>query len=160
MINPELKNTHTNQRHIMLKINFYDLNTIANEQLKYAVIVARHSGKWIFVKHKERATWEIPGGHREEGENILDAASRELNEETGAKDFSTIPVCIYSVSNGEVETFGQLFYATVESIDSLPDFEIGEIMFSDTLPKDLTYPLIQPYLFKKVEEFCFKTSKI
>ena len=27
-------------------------------------------GKWVFCRHKERNTWEIPGGHREMGEAI------------------------------------------------------------------------------------------
>ncbi len=144
----------------MLKVNFYNLDTIENDQLKYAVIVARHKGKWIFVKHKERETWEIPGGHREEDENILDTASRELKEETGALYFTTKPICIYSVSTAETETFGQLFLAEVETLETLPNFEIGELLLADTLPENLTYPLIQPHLFAKVEEFCLKKSPL
>ena len=143
-----------------MKVTFYDLNTIGNDQLKYAVIVARHKGKWIFVKHKERETWEIPGGHREEGENILDTASRELKDETGALYFTTKPICIYSVSTSETETFGQLFLAEVETLETLPNFEIGELLLADMLPENLTYPLIQPLLFKKAEEFYLKKSQL
>lgn len=65
----------------MPKINFYELNTVENIQLKFAIIVSRYKEKWVFVKHKERLTWEIPGGHREENENINLTASRELIEE-------------------------------------------------------------------------------
>lgn len=28
--------------------------------------------KWVFCKHKERETYEVPGGHRESGETITD----------------------------------------------------------------------------------------
>jgi len=143
-----------------MKVNFHKLNSIGNEQLKYAVIAARHNGKWIFVKHKERETWEIAGGHREEDENILDTASRELSEETGALYFTTMPICIYSVITTETETFGKLFLSEVETLETLPNFEIGELLLSDTLPENLTYPLIQPLLFKKAEEFYLNKSQL
>ena len=138
----------------MLEINFYELNKVEDSQLKFAVIATKYNERWIFVRHRERLTWEIPGGHREEGEDINLTASRELREETGAKEFSIIPVCVYSVTRDGVETFGQLFYSQVESLDELPDSEIDEIRLFDTMPEELTYPLIQPYLFKKVKETC------
>ena len=36
----------------MMKVNFYD--SINDSMLKFAVIIARHNGKWVFCKHKER----------------------------------------------------------------------------------------------------------
>ena len=33
-------------------MNFYD--SINDSMLKFAVIIARHNGKWVFCKHKER----------------------------------------------------------------------------------------------------------
>lgn len=137
----------------MLKVNFYELNTVEDSKLKFAVIMARYKCKWIFVRHKERLTWEIPGGHREENESINFTASRELTEETGAKNYNIIPVCIYSVARDEIESFGQLFYSDVEYLDELPNSEIGEVKLFDTIPESLTYPLIQPHLYKKIEEF-------
>ena len=79
----------------MLEVKFYD--SVADELLKFAVVVSRYDGKWVFCKHKERDTYEVPGGHREADEDILDTAKRELQEETGAVKFSIEPVCVYSV---------------------------------------------------------------
>ena len=133
----------------MIKVDFYDLNMIEDDKLEFAVIMAKYENKWIFVKHKQRDTWEIPGGHREKFESIDDCASRELIEETGADKFNLIPLCIYSVEKSENKDFGQIFYAEIESLNDLPDSEIEKIDFFDGLPDDLTYPLIQPFIFKK-----------
>lgn len=141
----------------MFKVNFYDLNTIEDSKLLFAVIMTRYMNQWIYVRHKDRQTLEIPGGHREENENINDTASRELFEETGAIRFNMTPVCIYSVERDEninyTESHGQLFYSEVEELDSNLQFEISEIKLVDNIPDDLTYPLIQPFLHNKVLEF-------
>lgn len=141
----------------MIKVNFYELNTIEDNKLLFAVIMTKYKGKWLYVRHKNRITWEIPGGHREENENINDTASRELYEETGATKFKLMPICTYSVESDEsveyTESFGQLFYSEVEELDNVLHFEIIETKLFDGIPDNLTYPLIQPFLHKKVLEF-------
>ena len=52
----------------MLEVKFYD--TVDDSLLKFAVIISQSNGKWVFCKHKERDTYEAPGGHREVGEDI------------------------------------------------------------------------------------------
>ncbi|MGI5853582.1 MAG: NUDIX hydrolase [Bacillota bacterium] len=145
-----------------ITINFYDSGgvfSIANDRLKFAVIAARYQGKWIFCRHKQRDTYEIPGGHREPGEDINDTARRELQEETGAISFDLAPVCIYSVTLNEVTTYGKLFFADVSVLGELPqEMEIKEIILADNLPERLTYPAIQPHLFKRVREWLIRAS--
>lgn len=140
----------------MLEVKFYD--SVADELLKFAVIISRYDGKWVFCKHKERDTYEAPGGHREEGEAIFDTAKRELQEETGAVKFSVEPVCVYSVTGknrgndtGE-ETFGLLCYADIEEFSGTLDSEIEKVVLLEELPDNWTYPLIQPKLIAKVVE--------
>lgn len=140
-----------------MEVKFY--NTVDDNLLKFAVIVSRSKGKWVFCKHKERDTYECPGGHREKGENINDTARRELYEETGASVFSIVPICVYSViGNNSViknneETFGMLYYANIESFDKLPELEIEKVELFDELPTKWTYPLIQPLLIDKAVSF-------
>ena len=136
-----------------MKVKFYD--KVADELLKFAVIISKHDGKWVFCKHKERDTYEVPGGHREDGESILDTAKRELNEETGALDFSLDPVCVYSVTGknrvnetGE-ETYGMLYYADIFSFDSTLNSEMESVKLFDELPTEWTYPFIQPLLIEE-----------
>ncbi len=136
-----------------MEVKFYD--TVDDKLLKFAVIVAKSKGKWVFCKHKERDTYECPGGHRETGENIDDTARRELYEETGAIDYSIKPICVYSVTEPDnfngVETFGKLYFADITTFETELHSEIERIELFDGLPKKWTYPLIQPLLLKEVE---------
>ena len=135
----------------MVKVNFYD--NVADDLLKFAVIISKTEGKWVFCKHRERNTYEVPGGHREAGENILDTAKRELYEETGAIEFDIKPVCVYSVIAEDnfdgAETFGMLYYADIKSFEPELHSEIEKIIITEDLVSDWTYPLIQPRLLEE-----------
>lgn len=116
-------------------------------QLKYAVIAARFDGKWIFCRHKDRTTWEIPGGHIEPGEAPLDAAKRELYEETGATDAD-----IHIVGGYRLYDDGLLCFAEVNALESIPaDSEIAEICLCETIPDALTYGIVHQKLFHWVQ---------
>ncbi|MDE6845706.1 MAG: NUDIX domain-containing protein [Lachnospiraceae bacterium] len=137
----------------MATVKFYD--KVPDELLKFAVIIATHDGKWVFCKHKERNTLEVPGGHREPGEQIDDTAKRELYEETGALEYDIEPVCVYSVtvsdrSDGQ-ESFGMLYYADIRTFEGELHSEIEKIILMKDLPSDWTYPEIQPKLLEKVK---------
>ena len=134
----------------MLKICFHGPGSVPDERLAFAVIAARKDDKWLWVRHRERDTWEIPGGHREPGEAIEAAARRELYEETGARSFALSPVCAYSVQRGKEESFGMLYIAQVEELGPLPESEIAEVKVFDEMPEELTYPEIQPRLWERV----------
>ena len=127
-------------------------------ELIYSVIIARYQEKWVLCRHKQRSTFEVPGGHIEKNENCDEAAKRELYEETGAEDFTIEKVCIYGVERDGVTRYGALYFAEIKSFGKLPDMEIAEILFFDDLPKDLTYPQIQPLLFAHVKEWLKDTK--
>ena len=99
-------------------VKFYE--STEDSLLKFAVIISKTQNRYVFCKHKDRNTWEIPGGHREQGETIMDTARRELYEETGALNFET-----------------QLHS------------EIEKIVITENLPERWTYPDIQPHLMKE-----------
>ena len=134
------------------EVKFYD--SVEDSLLKFAVIIAKKDGKWVLCKHRDRNTYEVPGGHREPGEAIIDTAKRELYEETGAIKYSIKPICVYSVTAPDnfdgVETFGGLFYADIQELETELHSEIEKVFLFDDLPDQWTYPLIQP---KLLEEF-------
>lgn len=138
-----------------MEVKFYE--NIDDSLLKFAVIISKAEGKWVFCKHKERDTYEVPGGHREKDEFILDTAKRELHEETGAVKFNMKPICVYSVigknqinESGE-ETYGMLYFADIKEFDRVPHSEIEKIVLLDQLPSKWTYPQIQPFLIEEFE---------
>lgn len=135
-----------------MKVLFFEKNS--RDKYKYCVIVVKKDDKLILVKHKKRETYEIPGGHIEEGESLLACATRELKEETGASRFEIKHICDYGVEKDNIITCGGLFYANVSEFGPLPDFEIESIKEFSSLPEDslLTYPMIQPQLLKRVED--------
>lgn len=138
-----------------MKVKFYD--AVNDDLLKFAVIISRAEGKWVFCKHRERETFEVPGGHREIGESIDDTAKRELFEETGAVEYIMEPICVYSVTGKNrvndtgKETFGKLYYATITRFESELHSEMEKVVLLENMPTQWTYPLIQPKLIKEVE---------
>ena len=44
-----------------INVQFYAADTAA--ELRYAVVAARCGGQWVLSRHRDRGTWELPGGH-------------------------------------------------------------------------------------------------
>ena len=137
----------------MMVVNFFDY--VNDSKLKFAVIIAKSNGKWVLCKHKQRDTWEFPGGHREPGESIDETARRELREESGAVEFTITPVCAYSVTGknrvnqtGE-ESFGVLYAAEITAFEPELHSEMERVELFSQLPDNWTYPEIQPKLLEE-----------
>ena len=135
-------------------VKFYD--SVDDRLLKFAVIISKSNGKWVFCKHKKRDTLEIPGGHREPGEKIEDTWKRDLYKVRGALKFDSKPICVYSViakdNFNNKETFGMLYYAEIFEFENELHSEIEKIVLSDNLTEHWTYPQIQPFLIKEYQK--------
>jgi len=138
----------------MTEVKFYNPLFEPDTKLTYSIISARHKDKWIFVRHNKRTTWEIAGGHIEEGETSFEAAGRELMEETGSEKFDLVCITTYSVTKDGETGWGRLYFADVMELGPIPDTsEIAEIVLLDKLPDNPTHPDIQPHLFRKTLDF-------
>lgn len=131
-----------------MDVNFIEIDRERDNKLKYAIIVSRTlSGKWIYVQHHMRDTWEIPAGHIEPGESPMEAAKRELFEETGAFKYTISEVSDYYTESSIGKTYGRIYFAEVEELGELPRSEIARVKLFDAPPKNLTYPELQPLFF-------------
>lgn len=137
-----------------VQVKRWPLGSIPDERLTFAVSVASFGGKYLFCRHSQRSTWECPGGHIEAGETPLQAARRELYEETGATEAVVEPVCIYSVeAENRSPSFGLLCRARVKTMGKIPSgSEIAQVCLFDSLPENWTYPEIVPRLLEYVRE--------
>lgn len=132
-----------------MKIIFHD--SVDEELIKYVIVASRYEGRWVFCKHRDRTTLEMPAGHREEGESALEAARRELYEETGATDYEIQKIGAFC-AEGDGSVFSMLFMANIRKLSPLPDYEIEKIELLDDIPGSLTYPEVQSQLFEIVKK--------
>lgn len=112
----------------------------------FAVMITKYEDKWVMVRRHNRNTWELPAGHVEEGESVIEAAKRELFEETGAIEYSLDIISSYQGEHKGRIVYGMLFYADVKVFGPLPESEIAEKKYFSAIPENLTYPQIQPQL--------------
>jgi len=138
-----------------MKCSVYKFGKLKN--YKYVVTFVRYNNKWIICKHKNRDTWETSGGHIEPDETPIEAAKRELYEETGAVDFDIVPICDYWACDEPHETEniewsnGQVFLATVNKLEEIPkNSEMECIKFFEEFPQNLTYPDITSKLLPQI----------
>ena len=131
----------------MLDIKLFDLGYCDESEYTRVVCVCRYKDKYVFSYNKKRNGWEIPGGHIEEGETWIEAAKREMYEETGATKINVEPICVYKIS-----TFGLLCYCEILELDKLPkEYEMSKILLSDDLPDNLSFPEAFKLYFKIVK---------
>lgn len=142
----------------MIEVKFYE--EVDDTLLSFAVMISKYQGKWVLCKHRQRDTFECPGGRREVGETILETAKRELYEETGAAEYTLYPICAYSVlrfdeiAEHTTESFGMLYFSDIKMFGELPSaFEMERIQLFSQLPENWTYPEVQPYLLGKAADF-------
>jgi 8-oxo-dGTP diphosphatase len=134
-----------------MKCIVYKLNEL--NQYKYVVILSKYQGKILLSRHEKRLTWETQGGHIEKGETPLEAAKRELFEESGAIKFSILPIFDYWAGDEESWANGMVFMADITELSQIPNSEMKEVQSFDELPDSLTYPEITPVIFDNAKEF-------
>ena len=126
----------------------------------FVVIFALYQGKWLYCRAGVRDTFETAGGHIELNETALDAARRELYEETGALKYDIEPAFDYSVRIPTSLTHGQVFFARVHELGPLPDYEMAETKLFDTIPDRMRFPWILPLLYEKMLEWLKKAGHV
>lgn len=104
---------------------------------KHVWVICRWQGKWLLTNHKDRGL-EFPGGKVEQGETPLEAAKREVMEETGATVKEISYIGQYIVKGKSDTVIKNVYYAIIDRIEKQNDyFETNGPVILNTLPENI-----------------------
>ncbi|MFD2213557.1 MULTISPECIES: RNA deprotection pyrophosphohydrolase [Bacillaceae] len=82
---------------------------------KHVWVVCRHQDQWLLTKHSDRG-FEFPGGKVEDNETALEAAIREVKEETGGIVKEIEYIGQYKVKGKEKVIVKNIYFAMVNQL--------------------------------------------
>lgn len=104
---------------------------------RHVWIICRYSDRWLLTEHIGRGL-EFPGGKVEAGETPIEAAIREVNEETGGIVQSIVYIGQYKVAGKAETVIKNIYYADIQSIQKRADyFETNGPVLLKELPKQI-----------------------
>ena len=94
----------------LIHCNAIDFSHIPNEQIEKVHGVCFRDGKMLLVYHDEWDIWGIPGGTREENEELLDTLKREIQEEASCLLLDAHPIAYQEIKHNDGTSYYALFY--------------------------------------------------
>jgi len=132
--------------------NRFSLHRIKDFPIQYVSLISRHKDKWIICHLKDRDKWDCPGGRIEENEKPIEAAKRELYEETGTTKAEIFPLYIYEISSDKGLSYGIQYYCNILEIGPIPNFEMDKIELVEKLPLEkIRTPQVHSKLIEDIQ---------
>ncbi|QTC39937.1 nucleoside triphosphatase YtkD [Bacillus sp. V3] len=143
-----------------LKVELAFEKRFFNMESHHVLVICRYKDKWLLTQHKKRGL-EFPGGKREKGETLIEAAIRETFEETGGVIDEPVFVGEYKVHDQSpfVKT---IFYAEAREVIMKDDYleTFGCKLWEGELEDMQTHPEFSFIMKDKVVELALKHLNI
>lgn len=111
----------------------------------HVLVLCRFRDQWVLTRNRKRGL-EFPGGKREQGETIEEAAIREVYEETGGVVRTLRFLGQYKVHDEKKPFVKSIYYSELSEMKRKHDyFETDGPVLLESLPEDI----------KHVSEFSF-----
>jgi len=103
--------------------------------LALVVLVDGHAGNVLFGLNTWRREYELPGGIVESGEAIVEAARRELEEETSIRveHLDLLGYARFALTNPDREELGAIYHATVTGQRAVSSDEMQQFVWRKPL---------------------------
>lgn len=103
----------------------------------HVLVLSQLNNQWVLTQHKKRGL-EFPGGKREAGESIEDAAIREVYEEIGGIVYELVLLGQYRVNDPNKPFVKSIYYAELKMLETKSDYlETAGPILIGKLPADI-----------------------
>lgn len=123
------------------------------QTIKKAGAVIQHpedSSQFLIIYRKKYQDWSFPKGHVEEGESDIDAARREVKEETGLDTelIKALPTICFTGGKGEIEISMYLMKATSDATRIEKEGDMLEWVPREKVAERLTHENLREWFGK------------
>jgi 8-oxo-dGTP diphosphatase len=87
-----------------------------HEEAEHVLVICQYGDGWLLTNHKKRGL-EFPGGKQEVGETLIEAARREVLEETGAILGEIYRIGEYKVTDQKGSFVKAVFWGMITRIE-------------------------------------------
>jgi len=103
----------------------------------HVLVLSQMNNQWVLTRHKKRGL-EFPGGKREAGETIEEAAIREVYEEVGGIIIELLLIGQYRVNDPCNPFIKSIYYAELGELETKNDYlETAGPVLVEKLPEDI-----------------------